>query len=153
VPDDVLRMTATNGGVVMVCFLPGFLTEKGKARLLASEAEHERLRALYPSDSKALDDAMATWRKANTSSHEASLADVADHVDHIRKVAGIDHIGIGSDFEGFSGPPDGLEDVSCYPALLAELMRRGYSPEDIKKVAGLNVLRVMKEVEKVSMQP
>ena len=75
---------------------------------------------------------------------------MADHIDHVRKVAGIDHVGIGSDFDGFDGAPDGLEDVSCYPALLAELMRRGYTGEDIKKVAGLNLLRVMREAEKVS---
>ena len=75
---------------------------------------------------------------------------MADHIDHVRKVAGIDHVGIGSDFEGFSGAPDGLEDVSCYPALLAELMRRGYTREEIRKLAGLNLLRVFREVEQVS---
>jgi membrane dipeptidase len=77
-------------------------------------------------------------------------------VDHIRKIAGIDHIGIGSDFDGFSSPPpEGLEDVSKYPALLAELLRRGYSKADIKKIAGLNVLRVMRSAERVAaeMQP
>ena len=75
---------------------------------------------------------------------------MADHIDHVRKVAGIDHVGIGSDFDGFDGATDGLEDVSCYPALLAELMRRGYTREDIQKLAGLNLLRVFREAEKVS---
>jgi len=150
VPDDVLKLTARNGGVVMICFLPGFLTERGRIALAAYDAEKERLQKLYPDDPDRFQQAMAAWRRANPSPHEASLSDVADHVDHVRKVAGIDHVGIGSDFEGFSGPPDGLEDVSCYPALLAELRRRGYSKADLKKVAGLNLLRVMREAEKVS---
>ena len=84
---------------------------------------------------------------AHLSSHEATVSDVADHIDHVRKVAGIDYVGVGGDYEGFDGPPDGLEDVSCYPALFAELLRRGYTPEDVKKVAGLNILRVMRQVE------
>jgi membrane dipeptidase len=75
---------------------------------------------------------------------------VADHIDHIRDVAGIDHVGLGSDFDGISRTPVGLEDVSKYPALLAELLRRGYSADDVKKVAGANILRVMREVEKAA---
>jgi membrane dipeptidase len=78
------------------------------------------------------------------------LSDVADHIDHVRKVAGIDYLGIGGDFEGFDGTPDGLEDVSKYPALLAELLRRSYTREDIKKIAGGNVLRVMRQAEVVA---
>jgi membrane dipeptidase len=152
VPDDVLATTARNGGVVMVCFLPGYLTERGRIAMAASEAEKARLRKLYPDTSARFKKALAAWRLKHPSLHEASLGDVADHIDHVRKVAGIDHVGIGSDFDGFDGPPDGLEDVSCYPALLAELMRRGYTPEEIKKVAGLNLLRVFREVEKVSAQ-
>jgi membrane dipeptidase len=76
--------------------------------------------------------------------------DAADHVDHIRKVAGIDHIGLGGDFDGITSVPEGLEDVSKYPLLTAELLRRGYQDDDIKKILGLNVLRVMREVERVS---
>jgi membrane dipeptidase len=150
VPDDVLALTARNGGVVMVCFLPGYLTERGRAAMVAHDAEKERLQGLYPDNPERLKKEMAAWRQAHPSPHEASLGDVADHIDHVRKVAGIDHVGIGSDFEGFDGAPDGLEDVSCYPALLAELMRRGYTREDVKKLAGLNLLRVMREVESVS---
>jgi membrane dipeptidase len=152
VPDDVLATTARNGGVVMVCFLPGYLTERGRIAMAASEAEKARLRKLYPDTSARFKKALAAWRLKHPSLHEASLTDVADHIDHVRKVAGIDHVGIGSDFDGFDGAPDGLEDVSCYPALLAELMRRGYTREEIKKVAGLNLLRVLREVEKVSAQ-
>jgi len=152
VPDDVLATTARNGGVVMVCFVPGYLTERGRIAMAASDAEKERLGKRYPEDSEPYKKALADWRRKHRSPHEASLADVADHIDHVRKVAGIDHVGIGSDFEGFTGAPDGLEDVSCYPALLAELLRRGYTHEEIQKVAGLNLLRVFREVEKVSAQ-
>ena len=150
VPDDVLATTARKGGVVMVCFLPGYLTERGRTAMAASDAEKARLRKLYPDSSPRFKKAMDAWHRKHPSLHEASLADVADHIDHVRKVAGIDHVGIGSDFDGFDGAPDGLEDVSCYPALLAELMRRGYTGEEIKKVAGLNLLRVFREVEKVA---
>ena len=90
----------------------------------------------------------AEWRKAHPNPHKAALADVADHIDHIRKVAGIEHVGVGSDYEGFRNPPAGLEDVACYPALLSELQRRGYSENDLKKVAGENLLRVMHTVER-----
>lgn len=150
VPDDVLETTARNGGVVMVCFLPGFLTERGRVAMAEADAENERLGQLYPDNSPRFQKALAAWRRKHPSRHEASLGDVADHIDHVRKVAGIDHVGIGSDYEGFSGAPDGLEDVSCYPALLAELMRRGYTREEIRKLAGLNLLRVFREVEQVS---
>jgi len=152
VPDDVLKLTARNGGVVMICFLPGYLTERGRIAMAASDAEKGRLRKLYPDNSARFKKAMAAWHRRHPSLHEASLGDVADHIDHVRKVAGIDHVGIGSDFEGFDGAPDGLEDVSCYPALLAELMRRGYTKEELKNLVGLNLLRVLKQVEKVSAQ-
>ena len=78
------------------------------------------------------------------------LSDVVDHLEHIRQVAGIDHVGLGSDFDGVGSLPEGLEDVSGYPALLEELLRRGWSREDVAKVAGLNVLRVMRENERVA---
>ena len=80
----------------------------------------------------------------------ATLSQVADHIDHIRKVAGIDHIGLGGDFDGIDTVVDGLEDVSKYPALTAELLRRGYGDEDIKKILGLNILRVMRKAESVA---
>jgi membrane dipeptidase len=149
VPDDVLHMVKTNGGVVMVCFLPGYLTEADRVDFVAAEGEKERLQKLYPDASEKVDAAMTEWRRSHPRSR-ATLSDVADHVDHIRKVAGIDHAGLGSDFDGFNGPPAGLEDVSKYPALLAELLQRGYTKEEVGKVAGLNVLRVMRSAERVA---
>ena len=95
---------------------------------------------------------MLEWREAHASFREATLSDVADHIDHIRKIAGIDHIGIGSDFDGFFGATEGLEDVSKFPHLFAELLRRGYSTPELKKIAGLNLLRVLRQAEKIAAQ-
>ncbi|PYJ03795.1 MAG: membrane dipeptidase [Verrucomicrobia bacterium] len=150
VPDDVLKLTAANGGVVMVCFMPGYVTETERADSALRAEEEERLKKLFPDDEAKVEEGLAAWRKSHPAPHAATLADVANHIEHVRKVAGIDHVGIGSDFEGYHGSVAGLEDVSCYPALLAELLRRGYSKNDVKKVAGLNVLRVLREAEKVS---
>jgi membrane dipeptidase len=93
---------------------------------------------------------MKDWRKTHPDPNAATLSDVADHIDHIRKTIGVDHIGIGSDFDGFTGGVRGLEDVSKYPDLMAELLRRGYSKDDIKKIAGLNVLRALRGAERVT---
>ena len=152
VPDDVLKLTAANGGVVMVCFMPGYVVERERVDLVARDNEEERLKALYPNDKTKVEEDLKAWRAQHTEPGPATQSDVADHIDHIRKVAGIDHIGLGADFEGFRGGVKGLDDVSCYPALLAELMRRGYSEEDIRKVAGFNVLRVMKQAEKIAAE-
>jgi membrane dipeptidase len=80
----------------------------------------------------------------------ANVSDVADHIDHVRKTAGIDHVGIGSDFDGIGHGPDGLEDVSTFPTLFAELLRRGYSEADLKKISGQNMMRVMRQMEDVA---
>jgi membrane dipeptidase len=138
--------------VVMVCFLPGYLTEGDRADFEAGMEERQRLQQLHADDPLKVDAGMTEWRRLRQRGNRASLSDAADHIDHIRKVAGIDHVGIGADYEGFSGPPVGLEDVSKYPALLAELLRRGYTPEEIKKVAGLNVIRVMRAAERVAAE-
>jgi membrane dipeptidase len=127
VPDNVLQLTAKNGGVVMVTFVPGFISQAVADFDAKPEAE----------------------RKGQTPPI-ATLAQVADHIDHIRKVAGIDHIGLGGDFDGITQVVAGLEDVSKYPDLTAELLKRGYKDDDIKKILGLNVLRVMKQAEKVA---
>ena len=150
VPDDVLKLTAANGGVVMVCFMPGFVVEREREDLIAHDKEEERLKKLSPNDTARLDQGIAEWRTNHPEPQRGTISDVADHIDHIRKVAGIDHIGLGSDFDGFRGGIEGLDDVSGYPALLAELLRRGYSKEDVKKIAGSNVLRVMRAAEKVA---
>jgi len=110
VPDDVLRRLPQNGGVVMVTFVPSFLTDE----------------------------------------ETATISDVADHVEHIARVAGVDHVGIGSDFDGITQTVVGLEDVSTYPKLFAELSRRGWSEQDLAKLAGENILRVMREAEAVA---
>ncbi|HEV2211549.1 MAG TPA: dipeptidase [Verrucomicrobiae bacterium] len=149
VPDDLLRALRNNGGIVMACFLPGYLNEANSAHWSAALAEKERLAKAFPDKPDQVDAQLQAWRRAHPAP-PATLNDVANHIDHLREAAGIDHVGIGSDFEGFIGEVRGLEDVSCYPALLEELLRRGYSGEDIKKIAGLNFLRVFRDVERVA---
>jgi membrane dipeptidase len=147
VPDEVLRKVATNGGVVMVNFMPGFVSEQVRLWEVPLWKEAHRLEGLYPTDDTKVREGLRAWA-AQHPGPKATLAQVADHIDHIREVAGIDRVGLGSDFDGISRTPVGLEDVSKYPALLAELLRRGYSADDVKKVAGANILRVMRQVEK-----
>jgi membrane dipeptidase len=146
VPDDVLRRLSKNGGVVMVVFLSFYVSEELRLWTAASEAERARLAAIHPSDEAAVKAGSEAWA-ATHPQPRASLAQVADHIDHVRKVAGIEHVGIGSDFDGTTALPVGLEDVSTYPALVIELIARGYSDADIEKVIGLNVLRVMSQAE------
>jgi membrane dipeptidase len=149
VPDNILQMLPKNGGVVMVDFVPGFISPEVAAHGRKARDEQTRQRQLHPNDDAAVTAAMDAWRKANPEP-KATIAQVADHIDHIRNVAGIDHLGLGSDFDGISTTIQGLEDVSTFPALTAELLRRGYSDTDVKKILGLNVLRVMREAEKVA---
>ena len=149
VPDAILQRLPKNGGIVMVTFVPGFLSPKVAAWTALQTAEQTRLTAQFPNDAAAVTNGVASWTKANPAPRSV-LADAADHIDHIRKVAGIDHIGLGGDFDGITNVVQGLEDVSTYPALTAELLRRGYKDDEIRKIIGQNVLRVMREVEKVS---
>ena len=149
VPDNILQMLPANGGVVMVTFVPGFLSPKVNEWNKAQTAEQDRQKAAHPNDPAAVKTAVDAWTAANPAPR-ATITDVADHIDHIRKVAGIDHIGIGSDFDGITQVVLNLDDVSKYPNLTAELLQRGYTDADIKKILGQNVLRVMREVEKVS---
>jgi membrane dipeptidase len=149
VPDDVLELIRRTGGVVMVTFVPWFLTPEG-AR--ANEIVWEKtrsLRAEHPDEPEAVRSSLEAWEKEQPVP-PTTLADVADHVDHIRDVAGVASIGIGSDFDGTPAMPDGLGDVSCYPALFAELADRGYADEDLRAIAGGNVLRVMRAAERVA---
>ncbi len=151
VPDDVLERIAEKGGVVMVNFGSYFVDQKITERHAAYKAEELRLETLNPGDPQAVKDGMKVWLAANPL-WIVPLGKLADHFDHIRDVAGVDNVGIGSDYDGISAVPKGMEDVSGYPALLVELMRRGWSREDIAKVAGLNILRVMREAEEVAAE-
>jgi len=146
VPDAVLRQLPRNGGVVMVSFVPGFTTPEAAAWDTAQEAEQARLESLSPKDEAAVKAGLSAWM-ADHPRPKVTVAQVADHVDHVRKLAGIDHVGYGSDFDGITSTPSGLEDVSTFPALTAELLRRGYTELEVKKVLGLNLLRVMRAAE------
>jgi membrane dipeptidase len=151
VPDNVLQLLPKNGGVVMVTFVPGFLSPTVAAWNARQTEETNRLQQQFPSDEAARKSGLAAWTSANPAPR-ATVADAADHIDHIRKVAGIDHIGLGGDFDGITSVPEGLEDVSSYPRLTAELLRRGYKDDEVKKILGLNILRVMRTAEKTSQK-
>jgi membrane dipeptidase len=146
VPDAILRQLPKNGGVVMVSFVPGFTTPEASAWDAAQEAESARLETLSPKDESAIKAGLSAW-VADHPRPKVTVAQVADHVDHVRKMAGIDHVAYGSDFDGITSTPAGLEDVSTFPALTAELLRRGYTELEVKKVLGLNLLRVMRAAE------
>lgn len=149
VPDSVLARLKTNGGVVMVTFVPGYVSQERRDWGLAQSGERARLAAMYPFDEKRRERLYEEWLAANPDPG-ATLSQVADHIDHIRRIAGVEHIGVGGDFDGISDVVTGLEDVSTYPALFAELSRRGYSDADISAIAGGNVLRVLERAEVVA---
>ena len=149
VPDEILRQMPANGGIVMVTFVPGFSSPEVAAYSKRVTEQTAQFKAQHPTDTAAQSAALAAWRKANPEPR-ATLSQVADHVDHIRKTAGIDHIGFGGDFDGITSVVQGLEDVSTYPALVGELMRRGYSDADLAKITSGNVLRVMRQAEAVA---
>lgn len=151
VPDDVLARLRDNGGVVMVTFFPWYVSEELRVWMEGERAERDRLSAAHPDPAERapVEEGLEMWRAANPRPWP-TLSQVADHIDHVRQVAGIDHIGIGSDYDGMPPGPAGLEDVSKYPALFVELLRRGYSEDDLRKIAGRNVLRAMRECERVA---
>ena len=154
VPDDVLALVKQNRGVVMVNFYPGYVSEANARWTADRAAEKARLNSppfdgLYIGQPERAKAALAEWDKAHPAP-PATIAMVADHIDHIRKVAGVDCVGIGSDFDGIPTTPVGLEGVDKYPALLTELARRGWSDDDLAKVAGGNMLRVMHDAEAVA---
>jgi membrane dipeptidase len=155
VPDDVLQLVAANGGVVMVNFYPGYVSEA--RRRWAADRAGEQARensppyeGLYIGQPERARAALAEWDQAHPQP-PVGIGDVADHVDYIRKVAGVDHVGVGSDFDGISETPTGLEGVDKYPGLFAELARRGWSNADLAKLAGGNLLRVLAKAEEVSV--
>jgi membrane dipeptidase len=149
VPDSILARVPKNGGVVMVPFVTSFVSKAVYAddnQLAALTADASRQ---HPGDPAAVRAEVATWRAAHPRP-TASIADVADAIEHVRKIVGPDHVGIGSDFDGIEETVVGLEDVSKYPAIIAELARRGWSDADLQKLAGGNVLRVLGQAEQVA---
>ena len=150
VPDDILRMVRRNGGVVMVNFYCAFVDSATaryarEQRVAAAEAQRR-----YGADSAAVGRALRDWTSAHAAPPRPGLGVVADHIEHIRRVAGVDHVGYGSDFDGIDCAPQGLDDVSRFPALTAELVRRGWKDADVEKVIGLNLLRVMRQTERAA---
>jgi membrane dipeptidase len=148
VPDSILKLVTANHGVVMVNFNPGFVSEAVRVYGDSIAARLDALR-VAGADSATRADSMKVWMARGP---HATVQQVADHIEHIRQVAGIDCVGIGSDFDGITEVPVGLEDVSRFPDLIAELLRRGWTEGDVKKVAGLNTLRVMRAAEAVAAQ-
>jgi membrane dipeptidase len=144
VPDSILQRLPKNGGVVMVTFVPAFVSQEVADWEAAAGAEAKRLETVGDSvERERLADA---WKAAHPRP-PATLSQVADHFDHVRKVAGVDHVAIGSDFDGITETLVGLEDVSTFPQLFAELIRRGWSDDDLRKLAGRNLLRVLRAAE------
>jgi len=149
VPDSILRRVTANGGIVMVPFVTGFVSPAVQLYEQSTRPLITDLRAKYGNDTAAITREVNQWRVAHPAPR-ATLAQVADQIDYVRKVAGVDHVGIGSDFDGITEVVQGLEDVSTFPALFAELARRGWSDSDLRKLAGENLLRVFSQAEAVA---
>jgi membrane dipeptidase len=154
VPDAILRLVAKNNGVVMVNFFPGYVSAARNQWDADRAAEIARFGSppyggLYIGQPERAKAALARWESEHPRP-DTTLEQVADHIDHVRQVAGVDHVGLGSDFDGIPDAPRGLEGVDRYPALLIELMRRGWTDGDVAKIAGENVLRVMSDAERVA---
>lgn len=146
VPDSVLTRLNANGGIVMAVGFPTFLSERRRQWDAARTAEQARLKALWPGDPATAARELATWDAAHPEV-KATIGDWADHIDHLRKVAGIDHIGLGADYDGMATGPVGAEDVTGYPALFIELARRGYSQKELEKISSRNIARVLRAAE------
>lgn len=151
--DDELRAIAKNGGVVMVNFYDGFIDPKKAEFTFNARAKEEELKQQYPNDPKRVADEMKQWR-AQYKFDKTPLSVLLDHIEHIIKVAGIDHVGFGADLDGIplDAAPVGVEDVSKYPVLTYELLKRGHSEADIKKILGENLLRAMAKCEQVAKE-
>ncbi|MEX0938076.1 MAG: membrane dipeptidase [Pirellulales bacterium] len=148
VPDDVLRETARNGGLVMVNFYSGFVVPGSAERRANLFDVRRELRQQFPDDAD-FERELARWRVENPI-EPGSIHDVVDHIDHIARVAGVDHVGIGSDYDGVDLLPAQLEDVSTYPRITQELLTRGYTAEEIHKIMGGNMMRVLRAAEQVA---
>ena len=149
VPDDVLAMLRQNGGVVMINFYSGFVEPAAAQQMRGMFDVQRRFREQFPDDPRAAQRAYDEWRRANPVPR-GTTATLADHIDHVVRVAGIDHVGLGSDYDGVTSLPEGMEDVSRFPYLTAELLRRGYSDDDVRKVLGGNLIRAMRQAEQVA---
>jgi membrane dipeptidase len=151
VPDDVLKLTTQNGGVVMVNFYGGYISEADRKWDAEESAEEARLKSLFVGRPEERDAALKAWKAANPAP-PVTVGQIADHIEHIAKVAGYDHVGIGGDLDGipYDEAPPGMNSVSGYPLLFAELIRRGWSDENLAKLAGGNVLRALREAQAVS---
>jgi membrane dipeptidase len=153
IPDELLKRIARNGGVVMVNFYPAFLDEKVRAADAERDArlkeQRDALRAQFKDDPKRLDEELKKLNDANPIPN-TTLSMLVDHIDHIAKVAGVDHVGLGSDFDGVPNLPEGIKDVADLPNITYELLRRGYSERDVLKILGGNFMRAFAEVERVA---
>ena len=149
VPDDVLETVGRTGGVVMVAFVPWFVTKRGAEISRAGLVEMRRLREDMPADPIGLEHAIDAWYEAQ-GRVEVTAADVCDHIDHVRDIAGVESIGIGGDYDGVPYMGTELVDVSTYPVVFEELRARGYGDEDLQRIAGGNLLRLMEDSERVS---
>jgi membrane dipeptidase len=148
VPDSILARLRQNGGVVMVTFVPGFISKALHDSGTSYDAQLELLRAGVTDTAQ-----RRQIRRDFLAQHpwpHATIADVVAHIEHVRDVAGIDHVGIGGDYDGVTETPDSLEDVSKYPLVFAALIRHGWSDADLKKLAGQNVIRVLRQAEQVA---
>jgi membrane dipeptidase len=149
VPDEVLAALPGNGGVCMVTFVPGFVSQPVADGWIARDKEEKRLRDEYADAPAEVEERLSAWKAAHPVT-APTARDVADHVDHVREVAGVEHLGVGGDYDGCASMPDGLGDVSTYPALFAELRARGYSDDELRRIAGRNVLRALRDAEAVA---
>lgn len=153
IPDELLKRFARNGGVVMVNFYPGFISQTvidaTKARDLRLKPQIDELKVRYKDDPKKLEEETNKLHAANPLP-VIPLSVLVDHFDHIAKVAGIDHVGIGSDFDGIGSLPTGMEDISKLPNLTYELLKRGYSEQDVRKILGENFLRAFAQAERIA---
>ncbi len=149
VPDSVLERLPQNGGIVMVVGLPGFLNEERRQWFSQRAAELARQESLYQGQPSIVEAAMEEWVAANPEP-QTPVSQMADHIDHIRSVAGVEYIGIGADFDGMPTGPIGMEDSAGYPALFTELARRGYSQTELELISSLNAMRVLRAAERYS---
>lgn len=146
VPDDVLQLLPEKDGLVMVTFVESFTSEELRQWYAERSGYLAKMESLYAGQPDIISEMMDEWSEENEMP-KSTLEQVADHIDHIRDQVGVDHIGIGGDYDGVSSLPTGLEDVSTYPDLFAELLKRGYSEDDLRKIAGENMLRVLRGIE------